>query len=81
MKQVTFDEYVKIKGRKPVIAHYQPETFVIFESDDEKKKWVKTLAEELKVDITAKGFTWGDPTFSGEHNYPSDRQGDDCVDD
>ncbi len=78
MKRVSYSEYVKKKGREPVVTHFQPKAFVIFESDDERKTWMKNLAKNLGFDVEGKGFTWGDPTFSGDIDK-NDRVGDDCA--
>jgi hypothetical protein len=69
------------KGRTPVIIHFQPDYFVVLESDHERQEWAKQLSEKLGVQIPANGFTWGTPTFSGDIDR-NPRVGDDCeVDD
>ena len=78
MKRVTYKEYKKIKGREPVVTHFQPNEFVIFESKKERKQWAKRLAKSLGFEVEGMGFTWGDPTFSGDIDH-TDRVGDDCA--
>ena len=79
MRKIPYDQYVAKKGRTPVIIHFQPDSFVVLESDQERQQWAKQLSEKLGVDAT--GFTWGTPTFSGDVDR-NPRVGDDCeVDD
>lgn len=77
MKIVKFDDYVKRKGGVPAIIHFQPHSFGVFESPEEQKAFAKSLAERLGVD-DPESFTWGTPTYSGDADYPTHRQGDDC---
>jgi hypothetical protein len=78
MKRVSYKEYVKMKGRQPVITHFQPNSFVVFENDKERKAWVQNLSKNLGFDVEGSHFTWGDPTFSGDADW-TDRVGDDCA--
>ena len=76
MKRMTREEYVKAKGHEPLILHYQPHTFAVFETTDEMKKWAAEASRTLGGDESR--FTWGDPTFSGDADR-NDRVGDDCA--
>jgi hypothetical protein len=78
MRKVPYDKYVAKKGRRPLVVHFQPDGFLVFESDDERNAWAKGLAEKYGQEVGEQSFTWGNPTYSGDADYPTHRQGDDC---
>jgi hypothetical protein len=77
MRKVSYDDYVARKGRRPLVVHFQPDGFVVFDSDEERKEWAKALAEKFGPEVAARSFEWGNPTFSGDIDR-TPRVGDDC---